>query len=452
MEWSAITDLLAKQSTKLQGIAALQEYIATTPLANEHVSEYAHSLTTVLRDRNIKIYHAGLEALINGAPVVRGKLKPYTVQLVAAVVGRLGDSRHAVRSSACAAIVCLMHVAGPLVVLEKSEELGYWSHKNWRVKHGMLQAVADSISRFGVDSLSKKDRERMIIQPALMLTEDNHNLVRDAAIECLGELHRRVGDNLMDTLRRYDVRASLIQQIQTRFPKPVPSGALEGMAGAQAGSPDKIMAINSSMAHEVQGTGAQRRGGYKDGGGFATPSVPVVHVQSEKELKNELDKILTDLGASIDWNKRLNALLRLEGMLSGSAPSFPSCAELLRPVKDPLTAQINDRRSAVSRQACHVLGVMAASLGSRFELLAVHFLPVLFKVLIITIQVMAEAADVAVQTILYNCQMGRAAQKVCQAVTSDRNAKLRQHCTKYLLQVLETWPPSAYEKILDDVE
>lgn len=45
------------------------------------------------------------------------------------------------------------------------------------------------------------------------------------------------------------------------------------------------------------------------------------------------------------------------------------------------------RRSAVSRQACHVISVMAQSLGTRFEGLAMAFLPVLFKVLVITVQV-----------------------------------------------------------------
>ena len=98
--------------------------------------------------------------------------------------------------------------------------------------------------------------------------------------------------------------------------------------------------------------------------------------------------------------------------------------------------KVNDRRSTVSRQACHVLGAMAVALGPRFEMLAIHFLPVLFKVLIITVQVMAEAADVAAQTILHHCQTGKVVQKVCWGVTSDRNAKTRQHCTKYLLQVM----------------
>ena len=45
------------------------------------------------------------------------------------------------------------------------------------------------------------------------------------------------------------------------------------------------------------------------------------------------------------------------------------------------------RRSAVSRQACHLLCVLAATLGARFEPLALAFLPALFKVLVITVQV-----------------------------------------------------------------
>lgn len=54
--------------------------------------------------------------------------------------------------------------------------------------------------------------------------------------------------------------------------------------------------------------------------------------------------------------------------------------ELLRSIKDQLTTQIIDRRSAVARQVCHTLGVVVAALGPRFEWMAQILVPVLFKV------------------------------------------------------------------------
>lgn len=42
--------------------------------------------------------------------------------------------------------------------------------------------------------------------------------------------------------------------------------------------------------------------------------------------------------------------------------------------------QLGERRSAVARVACHLLSRLAAFLGLRFEALAMHFMPTLFKV------------------------------------------------------------------------
>ncbi len=46
-----------------------------------------------------------------------------------------------------------------------------------------------------------------------------------------------------------------------------------------------------------------------------------------------------------------------------------------------------ERRSAVSRQACHAVGELAAACGAGFEPLAVHLLPVVFKTLAMGIHV-----------------------------------------------------------------
>lgn len=45
------------------------------------------------------------------------------------------------------------------------------------------------------------------------------------------------------------------------------------------------------------------------------------------------------------------------------------------------------RRSAVSRQACHLISVLSEHMGPRLEPLALAFLPALFKVVVITVQV-----------------------------------------------------------------
>ena len=96
---------------------------------------------------------------------------------------------------------------------------------------------------------------------------------------------------------------------------------------------------------------------------------------------------------------------------------------------------LSRRRSAVSRQSCHLLGTLAAVLGGRFEPYALHFLPELFKGVVITVHIMAESADVCAHAILRHCHSPRLLPRICDAAARDRAAKLRQCCCEYLLQV-----------------
>lgn len=51
------------------------------------------------------------------------------------------------------------------------------------------------------------------------------------------------------------------------------------------------------------------------------------------------------------------------------------------------------RRSAVSRQACHLVGVLAEVLGHAFCGLALHFVDDLLKMVVITIQARRDCAS-----------------------------------------------------------
>ncbi len=69
------------------------------------------------------------------------------------------------------------------------------------------------------------------------------------------------------------------------------------------------------------------------------------------------------------------------------ATLFTRCPPLAR--RRHRHAQVEDRRSAVSKQACQLLGTLSAVLGLRFQELMMHMMPVLVRVLPITVQVRA---------------------------------------------------------------
>eukprot|EP00887_Chlorella_sp_A99_P007207 scaffold2.g7207.t1 len=199
-----------------------------------------------------------------------------------------------------------------------------------------------------------------------------------------------------------------------------------------------------------------RRGGVGDAGGLGRngelPVAVAVAVHSDAELATEVEAAAVGLAATADWVQRVEALLRLEGLVKGGAAERPALLDLLLGLRNVLSAQLQDRRSAVSRQACHVVAVLAAACGDRFEALAAYLLPVLFKTLAMGIQVVNEAADSCAHTMLRHCQSAKLLPKLCTTVAGDRSGKLRQSAAEYLLHVVEEWPPTVYERQAEELE
>lgn len=59
-------------------------------------------------------------------------------------------------------------------------------------------------------------------------------------------------------------------------------------------------------------------------------------------------------------------------------------------------------------------------------------------------QVMADAADACCLTIIQHCISQRLLSQICKVIQSDKNAKLRQHCSAYLLQVSKSLSLNRY--------
>ncbi|XWS36529.1 hypothetical protein CRYUN_Cryun20dG0092600 [Craigia yunnanensis] len=68
------------------------------------------------------------------------------------------------------------------------------------------------------------------------------------------------------------------------------------------------------------------------------------------------------------------------------------------------------------------------------------FIPVLFKLVVITVLVIAESADNCIKTMLRNCKVARVLPRIADCAKNDRNAVLRARCCEYALLILEHWP------------
>ncbi|CAK9140826.1 unnamed protein product [Ilex paraguariensis] len=76
-------------------------------------------------------------------------------------------------------------------------------------------------------------------------------------------------------------------------------------------------------------------------------------------------------------------------------------------------------------KACHLLSFLSKELLGDFEACAEMFIPVLFKLVVITVLVIAESADNCIKTMLRNCKVARALPRIADCAKNDRNAILR---------------------------
>ena len=164
-----------------------------------------------------------------------------------------------------------------------------------------------------------------------------------------------------------------------------------------------------------------------------------VNVDSERELSNEIERAAARLDPSKEWTDRVAAMTRLEALLLGGAAEWDCFPGLLGKLRGALTAQVADRRSSVVRQAAHLLVVLAAELGGEFEKEAAHYVPELFKCVVITVQIIAESGDLGVRGILHNCQARALVPRLCDAASKDRSVKLRCQATGWLRLVVREW-------------
>jgi len=95
---------------------------------------------------------------------------------------------------------------------------------------------------------------------------------------------------------------------------------------------------------------------------------------------------------------------------------------------------LEDKRSNLIKEACRTVSTIAMKLDILFEPLAPIFLSALFKLLIITIKVIADSAHNCILSFLpfANSSIPLVVQGI-----SDQHPVLRGKCAEYLLQILQ---------------
>ncbi|KAL2945478.1 CLIP-associated protein [Bienertia sinuspersici] len=330
-----------------------------------------------------------------------------------------------------------MEVSSPTIIVERAGSYA-WEHKSWRVREEFARTVTSAINLFASTELPL---QRAILPPILHMLNDPISPVREAAISCIEEMYMQIGPQFQEELQRHQLPSYMVKDINARLeriePKPRSS------EGAVSGSNviEHKVANHNAKRNSPKAKNSSRETSLFGGDGDATEKpVEPVKVYSEKELIREFEKIASTLVPEKDWSQRIAAMQRFEGLVIGGAVDYPSFRGLLKQLVGPLSTQLSDRRSSIVKQACHLLNFLSKELLGDFEACAEQFIPVLFKLVVITVLVIAESADNCIKTMLRNCKVARVLSRIADCAKNDRSAVLRARCCEYALLVLEHWP------------
>lgn len=83
---------------------------------------------------------------------------------------RLGDSRQEARKCACQSLLNLMAQLGPPAVVPRLSR--FWTHRSWKIRHGILQTFAEAVSSGIPDVLNHKNSNTYLITQVVNLVED----------------------------------------------------------------------------------------------------------------------------------------------------------------------------------------------------------------------------------------------------------------------------------------
>ncbi|KAM3388111.1 hypothetical protein ACQJBY_010718 [Aegilops geniculata] len=424
---------------RLAGVERLHEALdaaARRGLSPAEVTSLVDTCVDLTRDANFRVAQGGLQALSAAAVLAGDHFKIHLNALVPAAVERLGDGKQPVREAARQLLVTLMEVSSPTIILERAGNYA-WTHKSWRVREEFVLTVATAVGLFASTELLM---QRVLLSPVLQLMNDSNQSVREAAMSCIEEMYKNMGSQFHEELQRHNLPTYMLKEINSRLNRIEPKvPASDGTATQHKVAASRSVSVNPKRGSPR--TKSTLRESTLFGGDTDITEKPVepVRVHSEKELLREFEKIAATLVPEKDWSVRIAAMQRIEALVYGGAIDYPSFLTLLKQLIPPLSTQLADRRSTIVKQACHLLNVLSKELLGDFEPCAEQFIPMLFKLVVITVLVIAESSDTCIKTILRNCKVARILPRVADTAKNDRSAILRARCCEYALLILEYW-------------
>nr|KYP42847.1 CLIP-associating protein 1 [Cajanus cajan] len=388
---------------RMAGVERLHEVLEASrrSLGAAEVTALVDCCLDLLKDSSFKVSQGALQALDSAAVRAGDHFKLHFNALVPAVVERLGDAKQPVRDAARRLLLTLMEVSSPTIIVERAGSYA-WTCKSWRVREEFARTVTSAIGLF---SSTELPLQRAILPPILQLLNDLNPAVREAAILCIEEMYTQAGSQFRDELQRHNLPSSLVKAINARLEGIQPKvHSSDGISSGYIAGEIKPVGVNPKKSSPKAKSSSRESSLFGGEGDVSEKVLDPIKVYSEKELIREIDKIASTLVPEKDWSIRIAAMQRIEALVLGGAADYPCFFGLLKQLVAPLSTQLSDRRSSIVKQACHLLCFLSKDLLGDFEACAELLIPVLLKLVVITVLVIAESADNCIKTsaLFYN--------------------------------------------------
>lgn len=400
---------------------------------NQDVNEQLRALEPTIRDANAFKARSALIAmrkivtgLPHGADVRRGVRAVWS-----GVREILGSARSDIRTDATKTVTAFATCDAEAIevkdLLEEKLEFA-WTHANWRFRVSGLEILGACVEA----GTANEDEAREAFKKCAECLRDREAAVREKAMETVMIIFGVFPDAVREEFEseRNEMRPQHAKDLERRFAssasaKAASTATTEEKRTRPSAVPGRLAGSKAHAAPIVDGL---------------VPPAPE-RISTEKELTRAMDRIARDLSPEQDWLKRIAAMVRLEAIaLGGGGDAFEDAfaASLVKMI-EPLTAQVSDRRSAVVKQAAHLLVALARSATNAFEPCIEPLIMALLRTTVITIAVIADSGNACIRGIITHCQSPKVVQRLADAVSSERSPKMRAYVIEYLTLILKSW-------------
>ncbi|XP_073701937.1 CLIP-associating protein 1a [Garra rufa] len=385
------------------------------------------------------------------------------------LIDRLGDAKDQVRDQDQTLLLKIMEQsASPQYIWDRM--LGGFKHKNNRTREGVCLCLISTLNTYGAQGLTLSK----IVPHICNLLGDPTSQVRDAAMNCLVEIYRHVGEKVRIDLSKKGLPQSRLNVIFSRFDEVQRSGNMIPSSGSDKNfdDEDSVDGGRSSSSSSSKGFSNSRRGGSM--GSMRRPSsasgsrapgkdvsagavdeedfikafedVPAVQIYSSKELEDSLNKIREVLSDDKqDWEHRVTALKKVRSLLLAGATEHEGFLQHLRLLEGALKMSAKDLRSQVVREACITLGHLSLLLGNKFDHGAESIMPTLLNLVPNSAKIMATSGVAAIRLILRHTHFPRLIPIITSNCTS-KSVAVRRRCYEFLDLLLQEWQTHTLER------